>query len=49
MSKKTILTTSNDMDKYLIEQAELLGMTKIDYIRFILNKDMEKTKNEHSL
>lgn len=29
------------MDKYLQEQAMLLGMTKIEYIRFILNKDRE--------
>jgi predicted DNA-binding protein len=44
MSKKIILTLSDDVDQYIKEQAKNLGLTKIDYIRFIINKDRELKK-----
>jgi predicted DNA-binding protein len=44
MSKKIILTLSDDVDQYIKEQSKNLGLTKIDYIRFIINKDRESKK-----
>ena len=44
MSKKMILTLSDDVDNYVREQAQKLGLSKLDYIRFIINKDREGKK-----
>ena len=42
MSKKMILTISDELDKYLKNKADNLGMSKLDYIRFTLMKEKEQ-------
>jgi hypothetical protein len=42
MSKKMILTISDELDKYIKIKADNLGMSKLDYIRFALVKGMEQ-------
>jgi len=41
MSKKMILTISDEVDRYLKEQSATLGMSKLDYIRYVIMKDKE--------
>jgi hypothetical protein len=41
MSKKLILTLSDDLAKYVTESAKNLGVTRLDYIRHVLMKDKE--------
>jgi hypothetical protein len=41
MSRRTLLTLSNDLDKYIVDEAKKMGVTKMDYIRFVLMKDKE--------
>jgi hypothetical protein len=42
MSKKMILTISDELDKYVKDKADNLGMSKLDYIRFALMKEKEQ-------
>jgi hypothetical protein len=45
MSRRTLLTLSNDLDKYIVDEAKKMGVTKMDYIRFVLMKDKEGKLN----
>jgi hypothetical protein len=42
MSKKMILTISDELDNYIKTKAANLGMSKLDYIRFALTKEREQ-------
>jgi hypothetical protein len=39
---KLILTISDELDKYIKNKADNLGMSKLDYIRFVLMKEKEQ-------
>ena len=43
-NKRLGLTLSNDLEKYITEQAKTMGVSKLDYIRFIIMKDKENKK-----
>ena len=49
MSKKMILTISDELDKYIKRKANNLGMSKLDYIRFALMKGKEQDDSDNSL
>lgn len=44
MSKRMVLTLSDDLNKYLVEAGEKLGISKLEYIRYIIMKDKEGKK-----
>lgn len=44
MSKRMVLTIADDLDKYLSESAKKLGISKLEYIRYIIMKDKENKK-----
>ena len=44
MSIKLVLLVTDETDKYLENEAKKLGISKLDYIRFIINKDRENKK-----
>ena len=44
MGTRLVLLVTEETDKYLEESAKKLGISKLDYIRFIINKDRENKK-----
>ena len=44
MSKRTLLTLSDDLNLYVVKSAEKMGVTKMDYIRYVIMKDKENKK-----
>jgi len=41
MSKRCLLTLSDNLDQYIEESAKKMGVTKMDYIRYVITKDKE--------
>ena len=44
MGTRLVLLVTEETDKYLESEAKKLGISKLDYIRFIINKDRENKK-----
>ena len=44
MSKRTLLTLSDDLNLYVVESAKKMGVTKMDYIRYVIMKDEAEFK-----
>ena len=47
MGTRLVLLVTEETDKYLESEAKKLGISKLDYIRFIINKDRENKKWPH--
>ena len=41
MSKRCLLTMSDDLDQYIVESAKKMGVTKMEYIRYVIMKEKE--------
>jgi hypothetical protein len=46
MSKRLILTLPDDIFKHIDESAKSIGVTKLEYIRYIIMKDKENKDKE---